>query len=99
MSLCESCLIDEKLMQCCGRLPMTGERSPLTVAPGRTVMACPNLSPAGRCMIYDSRPQGCRIFFCEAFESDRKSFINPAAPSPLRGEGRVRVKGFRISLS
>lgn len=76
MSLCESCLIDEKLMQCCGRLPMTGERVPLAVGPDRTVMACPNLGHDGRCMMYDSRPIGCRIFYCEAFRSDEKSFLN-----------------------
>jgi hypothetical protein len=76
MSLCETCLIDEKLMQCCGKLPMTGEKTALVVPPGRTVTACPHLSPGGRCLIYDSRPQGCMIFFCEAFESDRKSFIS-----------------------
>jgi Fe-S-cluster containining protein len=76
MSPCETCLIDEKLMLCCGRLPMSGERAPLVIAPGRTVMACPNLNADGRCSIYDARPQGCRIFFCDAYVSEEKSFYN-----------------------
>jgi hypothetical protein len=76
MSLCEKCGIDEKLMQCCGKLPMSGERAPLVVAPGRTVMACPNLNADGRCGSYDARPQGCRIFCCDAYVSEEKSFLN-----------------------
>jgi Fe-S-cluster containining protein len=76
MSLCEFCHIDEKLMQCCGRLPMTGERAALVLPQGATVMACPNLGPDGRCTIYDSRPQGCRIFTCDAYVSEEKSFLN-----------------------
>lgn len=26
---------------------------------------CPLLSDAGRCLVYDSRPFGCRTFFCD----------------------------------
>jgi Fe-S-cluster containining protein len=29
---------------------------------------CPLLSQAGRCMIYEARPLGCRTFFCEGHE-------------------------------
>ncbi|MBN2160414.1 MAG: hypothetical protein JW807_13555 [Spirochaetes bacterium] len=73
MSFCEFCSIEEKLMQCCGRFPMTGERVPLTLASGEVVMACPHLSPEGRCTSYADRPQGCREFFCDAFMTDAKS--------------------------
>jgi hypothetical protein len=73
MSFCEECVIEEKLMQCCGRLPMTGERAPLTLPSGVTAAACPNLSPGGLCTSYESRPQGCREFFCDAFITDSKA--------------------------
>ncbi|MBP7735509.1 MAG: hypothetical protein KA369_06000 [Spirochaetes bacterium] len=75
MSFCEECGIEEKLMQCCGRLPMSGERAPLRLPSGATAAACPNLSPGGLCTIYENRPQGCREFFCDAFMTDcRGSF-------------------------
>jgi hypothetical protein len=31
-----------------------------------TLRTCPLLSSAGRCTIYESRPLGCRTFFCQA---------------------------------
>jgi Fe-S-cluster containining protein len=60
-------------MQCCGKLPMTGERSQLTLPTGAVVTACPHLGPSGLCSSYADRPQGCREFFCDAFMTDAKS--------------------------
>jgi len=37
-----------------------------TKLPERTDGACPMLDAAGRCLIYDSRPFGCRSHFCAA---------------------------------
>lgn len=37
-----------------------------TRLPVRSDGACPLLSAAGRCIIYDSRPFGCRSHFCAA---------------------------------
>lgn len=75
MSFCETCPIEEKLMQCCGRLPMTGERAWLALESGAVVNACPHLGAGGRCTIYDARPQGCREFFCDAFMTDVRAFV------------------------
>ncbi len=72
MSFCEECAIEEKLMQCCGRLPMSGERAPFDLPNGITTAACPHLSRGGLCTIYENRPQGCREFFCDAFMTSRK---------------------------
>ena len=35
--------------------------------------ACPLLSPEGRCTIYESRPFGCRTFFCAGHEPPRRA--------------------------
>jgi hypothetical protein len=43
-------------------LPMVAERQ-----------ACPLLSPEGRCTIYESRPFGCRTFFCAGHEPPRRT--------------------------
>ncbi len=66
MPHCESCPIEEKLTQCCGRFPMTGERALLRLEDGRELLACPHLTPGGLCGIYATRPQGCRDFLCDA---------------------------------
>lgn len=70
MSLCEKCSIEEKLYQCCGRHPMTGEVKALTLPDGRKVKACPHLDAEGNCMNYAGRPSGCRDFFCSGFKED-----------------------------
>ncbi len=75
MSHCDPCPIEEKLAQCCGRFPMTGERALLRMENGREVMACRHLSPRGLCGIYDDRPQGCRDFICSAAVSAGKAFF------------------------
>jgi hypothetical protein len=35
--------------------------------------SCPLLSSEGRCTIYESRPFGCRTFFCQGHEPPRKT--------------------------
>jgi hypothetical protein len=64
LSDCGTCAMEDKLLQCCGRYPMTGERSALELGNGRTVYACPRLSALGLCGIYENRPLACRQFFC-----------------------------------
>jgi Fe-S-cluster containining protein len=51
---------------------MTGERTLLTYG-GNLVPACRHLSPGGLCTIYESRPQGCREFFCDAYLTGRNA--------------------------
>jgi len=65
VSLCDTCPIEEKLWECCGRHPMTGERSRLVLSDGTVVQACPHLDAQGLCSDYASRPQGCMNHFCE----------------------------------
>ena len=70
MSMCETCPVEEKLLQCCGRYPLTGGR---TAKAGEIAFAdspCPHLSDGGLCEIYQNRPQACREFFCEAYAND-----------------------------
>jgi len=52
---------------------MAGTRVPLLLPSGAEVHACPHLSPGGLCTIYESRPQGCREFFCDAFMTDSRA--------------------------
>jgi hypothetical protein len=84
MSLCDECAIEEKLMQCCGRFPMTGERKLL----GNGAAACPRLSDGGLCTIYSDRPPGCREFICEAFRTAEKAAFLP--PEGISLPGRFR---------
>ncbi len=76
MSMCDLCPIVEKLHQCCGRHPMTGERAPLALDDGTMVLACPFLDSAGKCSAYDLRPQGCAMYECEEYRRKEN------APSP-----------------
>ncbi|MBN1531374.1 MAG: hypothetical protein JXA20_01800 [Spirochaetes bacterium] len=66
MDPCEDCTIEEKIYQCCGRFPETGERSPCRVPGYHTLLACPHLDSQGRCDIYENRPMGCRQFHCDS---------------------------------
>ncbi len=68
MNPCENCPIDDKLYECCGRHPETGESVRLRLADGRIVNACPYLSPEGFCLVYENRPYGCRMHRCGRFE-------------------------------
>jgi len=69
MNPCEACPLDDKIYECCGRYPETGETAPLRVDSTRTLAACPHLKPNGDCRIYDRRPYGCRIYFCHAYNT------------------------------
>ncbi|RMF54969.1 hypothetical protein D6745_03475 [Candidatus Woesearchaeota archaeon] len=64
MRLCITCNIDEKTSMCCGSNPETGESIELITAEGNTVIACPNLSPEGECLVYGSQPQACKDYDC-----------------------------------
>jgi Fe-S-cluster containining protein len=71
-----------RLTECCqfkltGRTPFLTKAEALVAAQafratGRTKLreradgACPMLDPTGRCLIYESRPFGCRTHFCRA---------------------------------
>lgn len=46
-------------------LRMTGRRSLLDSGDEKTGR-CPMLNPAGKCLIYEARPFGCRTHFCAA---------------------------------
>jgi len=72
MSLCDTCIIEEKLYQCCGRQPMTGAVKVLTLVDGRKFNACPNLGSDGMCTIYAGRPNGCREFFCQGYKENEQ---------------------------
>jgi hypothetical protein len=69
MSLCETCVIEEKIHTCCARYPLSGERVSLVLADGRTVLACRELDARGLCRSYDGRPDGCRSFYCDRYAS------------------------------
>jgi uncharacterized protein len=52
--------------------PTRSDRSP---PPGREVRServCPMLSPAGRCEVYESRPLGCRTYYCSGANSGQR---------------------------
>ena len=66
-------------MQCCGRYPMTGERTPLSYG-GNVVYVCRHLSAGGLCTIYENRPQGCREFFCDAYLTGIKALFIAESP-------------------
>ena len=72
---CDTCPIEEKLAQCCGRFPITGVRALLVLVGGRRTTACPQLTTGGLCGIYGSRPQGCRDFICDAGATADRSLI------------------------
>jgi len=67
MNPCETCLIEEKLYECCGRHPETGAVAWLKLTDGRRVLACPHLSRSGTCLIYEKRPYGCGRHECACF--------------------------------
>ncbi len=67
MNPCEDCAIEDKLYECCGRHPETGATVELKLNDHRVVNACPHLSANGTCLIYDSRPYGCRMYCCDRY--------------------------------
>jgi Fe-S-cluster containining protein len=74
MSVCETCPMEEKLLQCCGKFPMTGNQADTVGATGAAATACPHLTPAGLCRIYQSRPAACREFFCDPYRAFARTF-------------------------
>lgn len=46
-------------------LKMTGRRS-LPESGDAATGRCPLLNPAGKCLVYEARPFGCRTHFCAA---------------------------------
>ena len=64
MNPCEECLIHDKIYECCGRFPDTGETVLLAIGGNTTVIACPYFDRHGRCTIYESRPLRCRSHYC-----------------------------------
>ena len=67
MNPCDECPIDDKIYECCGRFPDSGETAYLQLEGSRIVLACPYLDCRGRCTIYDTRPLGCRSHYCSAY--------------------------------
>ncbi|MFP4532509.1 MAG: hypothetical protein ACLFNS_07485 [Desulfobacterales bacterium] len=67
MNPCEDCAIEDKLYECCGRHPENGAVVDLELNDNRIVTACPHLSANGTCLIYDSRPYGCRMYYCDRY--------------------------------
>ena len=64
MSICNDCDIEEKIAECCGSNPETGESALLTLYTGDIVEACPNLNADGYCMDYKNRPGQCSSNQC-----------------------------------
>ncbi len=57
----------------CG-FPTQAARSPRTLPMADAERRCPMLEDSGRCRIYESRPLGCRTFFCDRAHGDMKRF-------------------------
>ncbi len=86
MGICEDCSLEEKIYQCCARLPSTGESVPYSSGDVVT-RACPRLGQAGTCTAYDERPRGCREFYCDAYRRMEKGMDETwRKPCVRRGE-------------
>jgi len=68
MNPCEHCAIDDKIYECCGRHPETGEAADLPISSDQKRNACPHLSKTGQCRIYDHRPLACRTHYCARYQ-------------------------------
>jgi Fe-S-cluster containining protein len=64
---CDDCPIDDKVYECCGKHPETGESVRLRIDAETVVYACPHLTASGRCAIYENRPLGCRAHYCTRY--------------------------------
>ncbi len=67
MNPCDDCPMDDKVYECCGRHPETGESVRLEIDANTFVYACPHLAPSGRCAVYNDRPLGCRAHYCSRY--------------------------------
>jgi Fe-S-cluster containining protein len=54
--------------------PTPAKRSPRSLPLAGDERPCPLLEDTGRCRIYESRPLGCRTFFCDRAHGDMKRF-------------------------
>ena len=72
--------------------PLSAKRRALPIALGAArERVCPLLEISGRCSVYESRPFGCRTFFCE-----RATISEPRRPSQERELGnRLRAIAAR----
>jgi Fe-S-cluster containining protein len=69
MNPCDDCTIHDKIYECCGRFPQTGEAVRLTVSSSMSLDACPYFSVSGICGIYETRPHACRIHYCYRYDT------------------------------
>jgi len=69
MNPCDDCPIDDKIYECCGRFPETGDTALRPVRENHTLRACPYLSAAGKCKIYEKRPYACRSHHCYHYDT------------------------------
>ncbi len=67
----ELALIDRAVARAGGRTPASARgASKLRAAPALAERRCPLLTDAGRCSVYESRPLGCRTFYCDRKQTD-----------------------------
>jgi len=64
MNPCDDCTIQDKIYECCGRFPQTGEAVCLPFSSTLLLDACPYLNASGECGIYENRPYACRTHYC-----------------------------------
>lgn len=69
MNPCDDCPIHDKIHECCGRFPQTGEAGCLPVSSSMSLDACPYLSVSGICGIYETRPHACRTHYCFRYDT------------------------------
>jgi Fe-S-cluster containining protein len=87
MNPCEECPLEDKVYECCGRFPDTGDSAYLEIDAARGVYACPFLDAEGLCTIYEQRPLKCRSHSCPEFNPYQKigrlceTFGSPWKPS------------------
>ena len=69
MNPCDDCPIDDKIFECCGRFPESGETSLFATNDSRSIFACPNLLANGKCGIYEKRPYACQSHHCYYYDA------------------------------
>lgn len=65
MNLCDHCSIDDKIYECCGRHPETGEADVLLISQNQRWTVCPNLKESGKC---SARPFVCQAHYCILYQ-------------------------------
>jgi Fe-S-cluster containining protein len=69
MNPCDDCRIDDKIFECCGRFPETGDTVRFLTGENRSIYACPNLCANEKCGIYENRPYACQAHHCYHYDS------------------------------